>query len=112
LRMTTQYDTNASKRDAKYWTDGLAKYARWNQSNPLVLNYLIQKNAIWWVEFCWFRWLSCRYFIRIVIRWVKRTQLFMDEYPYFNIVSEKFGCTINPKFRIGKRQSILEIQRL
>jgi hypothetical protein len=28
LRMTTQYDTNASKRDAKYWTDGLAKYAR------------------------------------------------------------------------------------
>lgn len=89
-RMTTQYDTNASKRDAKYCMDGwfVPSMPDLNQSNPLVLNYLIQ-NAIWWVEFAdldGFRVDTYSYCDKDGI--AKWTKAVMDEYPYFNIVGE------------------------
>ena len=89
-RMTTQYDTNASKRDAKYCMDGwfVPSMPDLNQTNPLVLNYLIQ-NAIWWVEFAdldGFRVDTYSYCDKDGI--AKWTKAVMDEYPYFNIVGE------------------------
>lgn len=89
-RMTTQYDINGSKRDAKYCMDGwfVPSMPDLNQSNPLVLNYLIQ-NAIWWVEFAdldGFRVDTYSYCDKEGI--AKWTKAIMDEYPYFNIVGE------------------------
>jgi len=89
-RMTTQYDTNASKIDAKYCMDGwfVKTMPDLNQRNPLVLNYLIQ-NAIWWVEFAdldGFRVDTYSYADKEGI--AKWTKAIMDEYPYFNIVGE------------------------
>ncbi|CAM3591924.1 glycoside hydrolase family 13 protein [Flavobacterium gelidilacus] len=89
-RMTTQYDINGSKRDAKYCMDGwfVPSMPDLNQTNPLVLNYLIQ-NAIWWVEFAdldGFRVDTYSYCDKDGI--AKWTKAVMDEYPYFNIVGE------------------------
>ncbi|MCO6161337.1 glycoside hydrolase family 13 protein [Flavobacterium sp. NRK F7] len=89
-RMTTQYDTNGSKRDAKYCMDGwfVPSMPDLNQSNPLVLNYLIQ-NAIWWIEFAdldGFRVDTYSYNDKEGI--AKWTKAITDEYPYFNIVGE------------------------
>lgn len=89
-RMTTQYDTNGSKRDAKYCMDGwfVPSMPDLNQSNPLVLNYLIQ-NAIWWIEFAdldGFRVDTYSYNDKEGI--AKWTKAIADEYPYFNIVGE------------------------
>ena len=89
-RMTTQYDTNGSKRDAKYCMDGwfVPSMPDLNQSNPLVLNYLIQ-NAIWWIEFAdldGFRVDTYSYNNKDGI--AKWTKAITDEYPYFNIVGE------------------------
>ncbi|MDO9260351.1 MAG: glycoside hydrolase family 13 protein [Flavobacteriaceae bacterium] len=89
-RMTTQYDPNASKIDAKYCMDGwfVPTMPDLNQSNPLVLNYLTQ-NAIWWVEFAGldgFRVDTYSYNDKEAIS--KWTKSIMDEYPNFNIVGE------------------------
>ncbi|WP_130735674.1 glycoside hydrolase family 13 protein [Flavobacterium sp. J27] len=89
-RMTTQYDTNGSKRDAKYCMDGwfVPSMPDLNQSNPLVLNYLIQ-NAIWWIEFAdldGYRVDTYSYNDKDGI--AKWTKAITDEYPYFNIVGE------------------------
>ena len=89
-RMTTQYDINGSKRDAKYCMDGwfVPSMPDLNQSNPLVLNYLIQ-NAIWWIEYAdldGFRVDTYSYNDKDGI--AKWTKAIMDEYPYFNIVAE------------------------
>jgi len=89
-RMTTQYDTNGSKRDAKYCMDGwfVPSMPDLNQSNPLVLNYLIQ-NAIWWIEYAdldGFRVDTYSYNDKEGI--AKWTKAITDEYPYFNIVGE------------------------
>lgn len=89
-RMTTQYDINGSKRDAKYCMDGwfVPSMPDLNQSNPLVLNYLIQ-NAIWWIEYAdldGFRVDTYSYNDKEGI--AKWTKAIMDEYPYFNIVGE------------------------
>lgn len=89
-RMTTQYDTNASKRDAKYCMDGwfVPSMPDLNQSNPLVLNYLIQ-NAIWWIEYAdidGYRVDTYSYNDKEGI--AKWTKAVTDEYPYFNIVGE------------------------
>lgn len=89
-RMTTQYDPNASKIDAKYCMDGwfVSTMPDLNQSNPLVLNYLTQ-NAIWWVEFAGldgFRVDTYSYNNKEAI--AKWTKAIMDEYPNFNIVGE------------------------
>lgn len=89
-RMTTQFDTNASKRDAKYCADGwfVPSMPDLNQSNPLVLNYLIQ-NAIWWIEYAdldGFRVDTYSYNDKVGI--AKWTKSITDEYPNFNIVGE------------------------
>ena len=88
--MTTQYDSNGSKRDSKYCMDGwfVPSMPDLNQSNPLVLNYLIQ-NAIWWIEYAdldGFRVDTYSYNDKIGI--AKWTKAIIDEYPNFNIVGE------------------------
>ena len=52
FKMATQSDENAANVDLKKCVDGwfVNSMPDLNQSNPLVLNYLIQ-NAIWWIEF-------------------------------------------------------------
>ena len=89
-RMATQFDTNASKIDAKMCMDGwfVKSMPDLNQSNPLVLNYLIQ-NAIWWIEYAdldGFRVDTYSYNDKIGI--AKWTKAITDEYPNFNIVGE------------------------
>jgi glycosidase len=89
-RMTTQFDQNASKIDSKYCMDGwfVKSMPDLNQSNPLVLNYLIQ-NAIWWIEYAdlnGFRVDTYSYADKAGI--AKWTKAITDEYPNFNIVGE------------------------
>jgi glycosidase len=89
-RMTTQFDTNASKQDAKMCMDGwfVKSMPDLNQSNPLVLNYLTQ-NAIWWIEYAdldGFRVDTYSYNDKDGI--AKWTKAITDEYPNFNIVGE------------------------
>lgn len=89
-RMTTQFDPNASAIDTRYCTDGwfVSDMPDLNQSNPLVLNYLIQ-NAIWWIEYAnldGFRVDTYSYNDKEGI--AKWTKAITDEYPYFNIVGE------------------------
>ncbi|TDP58682.1 glycoside hydrolase family 13 protein [Flavobacterium dankookense] len=89
-RMTTQFDINASKRDAEHCMDGwfVKSMPDLNQSNPLVLNYLTQ-NAIWWIEYAdldGFRVDTYSYNDKEGIsNW---TKAITDEYPHFNIVGE------------------------
>ena len=89
-RMTSQFDTNASEIDHKLYTDGwfVKSMPDLNQSNPLVLNYLIQ-NAIWWIEYAdldGFRVDTYPYGDKIgVAQW---TKAITDEFPNFNIVGE------------------------
>lgn len=89
-RMTSQFDQNASKIDTKYCMDGwfVKSMPDLNQSNPLVLNYLIQ-NAIWWIEYAdlnGFRVDTYSYADKAGI--AKWTKAITDEYPNFNIVGE------------------------
>ncbi|WP_264520434.1 glycoside hydrolase family 13 protein [Flavobacterium sp. N1994] len=89
-RMNSQFDTNASESDAKLYANGwfVKSMPDLNQSNPLVLNYLIQ-NAIWWIEYAdldGFRVDTYPYGDKIgVAQW---TKAITDEYPNFNIVGE------------------------
>lgn len=89
-RMATQMDQNHSKRDLKYCADGwfVPSMPDLNQSNPLLLNYLIQ-NAIWWIEEAnldGFRIDTYSYNEKEGI--AKWTKAITDEYPYFNMVGE------------------------
>jgi len=89
-RMTTQFDSNASKIDAEHCMDGwfVKSMPDLNQANPLVNNYLIQ-NAIWWIEYAdldGFRVDTYSYNDKEGIS--KWTKAITDEYPYFNIVGE------------------------
>lgn len=89
-RMATQFDSNASAIDAKNCMDGwfVKSMPDLNQSNPLVLNYLIQ-NAIWWIEYAdldGFRVDTYSYNDKTAI--AKWTKSITDEYPNFNIVGE------------------------
>jgi len=89
-RMTTQFDPNASKIDTRQCVDGwfVPSMPDLNQSNPLVLKYLIQ-NAIWWIEYAdldGFRVDTYSYNDKEAI--AKWTKAITDEYPYFNIVGE------------------------
>ena len=86
----TLSDIHASKIDAEICSDGWFVKAMpdLNQSNPLVLNYLIQ-NAIWWIEFAdldGFRVDTYSYNDKDGI--AKWTKAITDEYPKFNIVGE------------------------
>ena len=89
-RMSTQFDPNASEIDTKNCLDGwfVKSMPDLNQSNPLLLNYLIQ-NAIWWIEYAdldGFRVDTYSYNDKVGI--AKWTKAITDEYPYFNIVGE------------------------
>jgi neopullulanase len=89
-RMTTQFDPNAADIDRRQCVDGwfVPSMPDLNQSNPLVLNYLIQ-NAIWWIEYAdldGFRVDTYSYNDKIGI--AKWTKAITDEYPYFNIAGE------------------------
>ena len=89
-RKSTQFDTNASQIDIKTCMDGwfVKSMPDLNQSNPLVLNYLIQ-NAIWWIEYAdldGFRVDTYPYNDKDGI--AKWTKAITDEYPKFNIVGE------------------------
>ena len=89
-RMATQFDSNASKKDFDLCMDGwfVKSMPDLNQSNPLVLNYLIQ-NAIWWIEYAdldGFRVDTYSYNDKTAI--AKWTKSITDEYPNFNIVGE------------------------
>lgn len=89
-RMTTQFDINASAIDATNCMDGwfVKSMPDLNQSNPLLLTYLIQ-NAIWWIEYAdldGFRVDTFSYNDKEGIsKWCKSI---LEEYPYFNIVGE------------------------
>ncbi|MEH6406952.1 MAG: glycoside hydrolase family 13 protein [Leeuwenhoekiella sp.] len=89
-RMTTQYDPHTSQIDKKNCEDGwfVKSMPDLNQSNPLVLNYLIQ-NAIWWVEFANLDGIRVDTFSynekNGIAVW---TKAIIDEYPNLNIVGE------------------------
>ncbi|MBA5629123.1 glycoside hydrolase family 13 protein [Moheibacter lacus] len=89
-RMTTQFDQNAAEIDAEGCMDGWfdTTMPDMNQSNPLVLNYMVQ-NAIWWIEFAGLDGLRVDTYSyndkKGIAEWTKRI---MDEYPNFNIVGE------------------------
>jgi glycosidase len=89
-RMTTQFDPHRSGIDTELNEDGwfTSTMPDLNQSNPLVLNYLIQ-NAIWWIEYSGldgFRVDTYSYNDKDGIS--KWTKAIMNEYPNFNIVGE------------------------
>lgn len=94
-KTTTQFDTNASDIDKKLALDGWfdTSMPDINQSNPLVLNYLIQ-NAIWWIEFAdldGYRVDTYPYNDKeAMAKWAKAIT---DEYPNFNIVGEAWLYT-------------------
>ena len=89
-RQTTQMDPNVSKRDAIYAEKGwfVNTMPDLNQSDPLVLNYLIQ-NTIWWIEYAGLDGLRVDTYSynekEGIAAWTKAV---MDEYPNFNIVGE------------------------
>lgn len=89
-KRTTIHDINASKIDTKICMDGwfAPTMPDLNQSNPLMLNYLIQ-NAIWWIEYAdldGFRVDTFNYSdSKGIAQWTKSIT---DEYPNFNIVGE------------------------
>ncbi|MDY8138183.1 glycoside hydrolase family 13 protein [Aquimarina sp. 2201CG5-10] len=89
-RMTTQFDNNASAIDSKGCMDGWfdTTMPDMNQSNPLLLNYIIQ-NAIWWIEYADLDGLRVdTYSYNDKEGIAKWTKSIMDEYPNFNIVGE------------------------
>lgn len=89
-RMTTQFDPHRADNDRKLNEDGwfTSTMPDLNQSNPLMLNYLIQ-NAIWWIEYAdldGFRVDTYSYNEKEgIAEW---TKAIMNEYPNFNIVGE------------------------
>jgi len=89
-RMTTQFDSNAAQIDADGCMDGWfdTTMPDMNQSNPLVLNYMVQ-NAIWWIEYINLDGLRVDTYSyndqNAIAEWTKRI---MDEYPDLNIVGE------------------------
>ncbi|MCB0372572.1 MAG: glycoside hydrolase family 13 protein [Muricauda sp.] len=89
---TTQMDPYASAYDAKGCMDGWFDYTMpdMNESNPMVINYLVQ-NAIWWIESAdldGMRVDTYPYNDKVgITEWVTRV---MKEYPNLNIVGEIF----------------------
>lgn len=89
-RMTTQFDPYTSEIDKIMCADGwfVKSMPDLNQSNPLMLNYLIQ-NAIWWIEYADLDGLRVdTYSYNDKEGIAKWTKAIMDEYPNFNIVGE------------------------
>jgi glycosidase len=89
-RTSAQMDPNKSEKDKRASEDGWfdTSMPDLNQSNPLVLNYLVQ-NTIWWVEFAELDGLRVDTYSyndkEAIAKW---TKVIMDEYPNFNMVGE------------------------
>ena len=89
-RTSTQMDPHKSEKDKRASEDGWfdTSMPDLNQSNPLVLNYLVQ-NTIWWVEFAELDGLRVDTYSyndkEAIAKW---TKVIMDEYPNFNMVGE------------------------
>lgn len=89
---TSQFDPYASESDAKGCMDGWFDYTMpdMNESNPMVINYLVQ-NAIWWIESGDLDGMRVDTYPyndkRGITEWVTRV---MEEYPKLNIVGEIF----------------------
>jgi neopullulanase len=89
---TTQFDTNTSKADASGCMDGWfdTTMPDLNESNPFVINYLVQ-NAIWWIEFADLDGLRIDTYPyndkNGISEWARRV---MNEYPNFSMVGEIF----------------------
>ena len=89
-RTSTVLDPNASRHDRMYCSDGwfVKTMPDLNQSNPLVLNYLIQ-SALWWIEYAdldGFRVDTYSYGDpKSMASW---TKAIADEFPNFNITGE------------------------
>ena len=89
-RTSTQMDPNRSEKDKCASEDGWfdTSMPDLNQSNPLVLNYLVQ-NTIWWVEFAELDGLRVDTYSYndkdAIAKWTKEI---MEEYPNFNMVGE------------------------
>jgi glycosidase len=89
-RTSTQMDPYKSEKDKSASEDGWfdTSMPDLNQSNPLVLNYLVQ-NTIWWVEFAELDGLRVDTYSyndkEAIAKW---TKVIMDEYPNFNMVGE------------------------
>jgi len=89
-RTSTQMDPYKSEKDKRASEDGWfdTSMPDLNQSNPLVLNYLIQ-NTIWWVEFAELDGLRVDTYSyndkEAIAKWTKEI---MYEYPNFNMVGE------------------------
>jgi glycosidase len=88
--MTTQFDPNTSEIDKKICTDGwfVKSMPDLNQSNPLVMNYLIQ-NTIWWIEYADLDGLRVdTYSYTDKDNIAKWTKAITNEYPNLNISGE------------------------
>jgi len=89
---TSQIDPYASTYDAKGCMDGWFDYTMpdMNESNPMVVNYLVQ-NAIWWIENANLDGMRVDTYPyndkEGITEWVTRV---MEEYPNLNIVGEIF----------------------
>jgi len=89
-RMATQFDQNATAYDAKACMNGWfdTTMPDMNQSNPLLLQYMIQ-NAIWWIEYADLDGLRVDTYSyndkESIAKW---TKAIIDEYPNLNIVGE------------------------
>jgi glycosidase len=89
-RTSTQMDPYNSEKDKRASEDGWfdTSMPDLNQSNPLVLNYLIQ-NTIWWVEFAELDGLRVDTYSyndkEAIAKWTKEI---IEEYPNFNMVGE------------------------
>jgi glycosidase len=89
-RMTTQNDPYTSTFDKKWCVDGwfVKSMPDLNQSNPLVLNYLVQ-NTIWWIENANLDGLRVdTYSYNDKEGIAKWTEIITNEYPKMNIVGE------------------------
>jgi glycosidase len=89
-RTSTQMDPYKSEKDKSASEDGWfdTSMPDINQSNPLVLNYLIQ-NTIWWIEFAELDGLRVDTYSyndkEAIATWTKKI---MEEYPNLNMVGE------------------------
>ncbi len=89
-RTTSQFDVNVADVDKKEALNGWFDLTMpdMNQSNPLVLKYLIQ-NAIWWIEYAELGGMRVDTYPYNdkdgMAKWVKAIT---DEYPNFNVVGE------------------------
>lgn len=89
-RTTSQFDTNVAEIDKQEALNGWfdTTMPDLNQSNPLVLKYLIQ-NAIWWIEYAELGGLRVdTYPYNDKVAMAKWAKAITDEYPKFNIVGE------------------------